>query len=191
MKLDLFNIKQIFCSHFGYDQHGNILYTLITRETYATFPCMKSFVIGKMKNSKRDSRVMVRSFLSVAYLFAEFAADRRSLAATEDAATEKFSYCGEPERCVSWTGDFGSTKNDRNFILDMQGMRLACIGCLIKIAVFRHECFTTLSLCSATYCVSRGYSVPDGSLEIGSSLMNDGKTSRDSKYFSIVLTHNG
>lgn len=83
-------------------------------------------------------------------------------------------------------------KNDRNFILDTKETRLACImGCLIKITVFWHVRFTTVSLCSATYCGCHGHFVPDGSLEMSSALMNDGKTLRDSKYFSIVLTHNG
>lgn len=47
-----------------------------------------------------------------------------------------------------------------------------------------------VSLCSVTYCVSRGL-VPDGSPETGSALMNDGKTLLDLKYFPIVLTRNG
>lgn len=96
------------------------------RDTCPTFPCMKSFVIGKMKNSKRDSRVMVRSFLSVAYLFAEFVADRRSLAATETSSEKNSVIAVNRERCVSWTGNFGGwpAKNDRNFIPD--GRNASC-----------------------------------------------------------------
>lgn len=46
------------------------------------------------------------------------------------------------------------------------------------------------SLCSVTYCVSRGLAL-NGSPETGSALMNDGKTLLALKYFPIVLTRNG
>lgn len=109
------------------------IFTLITRETCLTFPCMKSFVIGKMKNSKRDSRVMVRSFLSVAYPFAEFAADR-------DVAAEKFSYCGKTRNVVLVEREISvaRARNDRNFILVMKGT-----SCLYHKLYHKSRCFLT------------------------------------------------
>lgn len=82
-----------------------------------------------------------------------------------------------------------SAENDRNFILCTG--RNACMSWPLKIALsLSRRTLYSASLCSVTYCVSRGL-LSDGSPETGNALMNDGKTLLDLKYFPIVLTRNG
>lgn len=134
VKLDMFNNEYFVAisEHFTYVNHARDIRDFSLRE-----------IVRHRENEKFQTRLACHGseLLIRCISICGICSRPTKLSGHRDVATEKCSYCGEPEHCVSW--DFGSAKNDRNFILDMQGMRPACIvGCLIKIAVFRHKCFT-------------------------------------------------
>lgn len=127
---------------------------------------MKSLVIGEMKNSKRDSCRAAQNFFSVAYLWAESVANQRNSVATETPPRKNsviaIDVGGWSERCCAdgSTNDLGERRWE---FYSAHRKSDACVACIAQLtgknytlSLSRWAPLHDASLCSVTYCVSRG-----------------------------------